>query len=85
MIKVSLNERHPAHGACRWAGPGGESGVGRPASLLRQDLVAGFADVTFTAPTGQTTLLRLSIVAERVSGTWSISLYHAAAPAVTAP
>jgi uncharacterized protein (TIGR02246 family) len=45
---------------------------------LREDIVAGFADVAFTAPTGETSPMRLSVVAERIAGTWSISQYHAA-------
>ena len=47
--------------------------------LLSENIAVGFADVTFTAPTGQTTPLRLSITAEQIAGTWLIRQYHAAA------
>lgn len=47
-------------------------------NLLHENIVTGFADVTFTASTGETTLLRVSFVAERIADTWSIRHYHAA-------
>ncbi|MEV6925343.1 SDR family NAD(P)-dependent oxidoreductase [Dactylosporangium sp. NPDC051485] len=47
-------------------------------NLLRENIITGFADVTFTASTRETTQLRLSIVAKRSANTWSISHYHAA-------
>ncbi|WP_433356978.1 YybH family protein [Microtetraspora malaysiensis] len=42
-------------------------------------IVGGFADVTFTARTGETFPIRLSVVAQRFEGTWLIRQYHAAA------
>lgn len=51
------------------------------ASRLGEDMVAGFADVTFTNPTGEPRPVRLSIVAQRVMGAWRIRQYHAAAHA----
>ncbi|MGW0803423.1 nuclear transport factor 2 family protein [Nonomuraea sp. NPDC002799] len=48
------------------------------AALLGQTIVHGFADVTFTAPTGDVHPVRLSIVAERAADTWLIHQYHAA-------
>ncbi len=47
---------------------------------LRENIVTGIADVDFSIPEDKDVLLRLSIVAERVAGTWSIRHYHAAAP-----
>ncbi|MFI0421093.1 hypothetical protein [Spongiactinospora sp. 9N601] len=47
---------------------------------LHDEIAAGFADVTFTAPTGDTIPVRLSVVAQRVEGTWLIRQYHAADP-----
>jgi uncharacterized protein (TIGR02246 family) len=41
-------------------------------------IVHGFADATFTAPTGDAHLIRLSIVAEQQQGIWLIRHYHAA-------
>ncbi len=49
------------------------------ARRLSECVVAGFADVTFTAPTEAPGPIRLSIVAQRVDGTWRIRQYHAAA------
>ncbi|MFF6984031.1 SgcJ/EcaC family oxidoreductase [Streptomyces sp. NPDC008343] len=40
--------------------------------------VAGFADVTFTSPTGITTAARLSVTAQFITGAWRIRQYHAA-------
>jgi uncharacterized protein (TIGR02246 family) len=51
---------------------------------LRENIVTGIADVTFTTSEGDAMVLRLSIVAEHVAGTWSIRHYHAAAPMTTA-
>ncbi|MDR8409847.1 SgcJ/EcaC family oxidoreductase [Nonomuraea sp. 3-1Str] len=48
------------------------------AARLEQAVVHGFAEVTFTAPTGDTHLVRLSVVAEQAGGTWLIHQYHAA-------
>ncbi|GAA2451243.1 hypothetical protein GCM10010191_81640 [Actinomadura vinacea] len=48
--------------------------------LLSENIVTGFADVTCTAPTGETTPLRISVTAEQIGGTWLIRQYHAAAP-----
>ncbi|SDM75380.1 SgcJ/EcaC family oxidoreductase [Nonomuraea jiangxiensis] len=45
---------------------------------LSEGIVIGFSDVTFTARTGETRPIRLSIVAEQVEGTWLIRQYHAA-------
>ncbi|MBE1537981.1 nuclear transport factor 2 family protein [Actinomadura algeriensis] len=42
-------------------------------------IAGGFADVTFTARTGETFPIRLSVVAQRLDGdTWRIRQYHAA-------
>ncbi|GLW11289.1 hypothetical protein Misp01_64170 [Microtetraspora sp. NBRC 13810] len=49
------------------------------AHRLHEGIVGGFADVTFTAPTGETTPIRLSVVARRSGGGWLIRQYHAAA------
>lgn len=49
------------------------------ANRLGEGIVYGFADVTFTALTGETFPIRLSIVAQRVENTWLIRQYHAAA------
>ncbi|MFF4777123.1 nuclear transport factor 2 family protein [Microtetraspora fusca] len=49
------------------------------ANLLCDGIVGGFADVTFTARTGETFPIRLSAVAQRLEGTWRICQYHAAA------
>jgi uncharacterized protein (TIGR02246 family) len=48
------------------------------AAQLDQAIVHGFAEVTFTAPTGDIHLVRLSIVAEQADETWLIHQYHAA-------
>ncbi|WP_326822010.1 nuclear transport factor 2 family protein [Streptosporangium sp. NBC_01756] len=45
---------------------------------LGEGTVGGFADVTFTARTGETHPVRLSIVAERARDGWLIRQYHAA-------
>lgn len=45
---------------------------------LGEGLVGGFADVTFTASTGESQPVRLSIVAQYVEGTWRIRQYYAA-------
>ncbi|RBQ21061.1 hypothetical protein DP939_08395 [Spongiactinospora rosea] len=47
---------------------------------LHDGIAAGFANVTFTAPTGNTVSVRLSIVAQRVGDIWLIRQYHAAGP-----
>jgi hypothetical protein len=47
--------------------------------LRANPLSDGFADVTFTARTGETFPIRLSVVAQRFEGTWLIRQYHAAA------
>jgi uncharacterized protein (TIGR02246 family) len=47
--------------------------------LLSENILTGFVDVTFTAPTGKTTPLRLSVTAEQIGGNWLIRQYHAAA------
>ncbi|MFI6887297.1 nuclear transport factor 2 family protein [Streptosporangium canum] len=44
---------------------------------LCEGMVGGFAEVTFTARTGETYPILLSVVAQRVAGTWLISQYHA--------
>lgn len=44
---------------------------------LSDTLVSGFAEVTFTAPTGKDRTVRLSLVAERLEETWLIRQYHA--------
>lgn len=44
---------------------------------LSQETVHGFAEVTFTAPTGDVHLICLSIVAKRAGGIWLIHQYHA--------
>lgn len=49
------------------------------ANPLCDGIVSGFADVTFTAHTGETFPIRLSVVAQRFEGTWLIRQYHAAA------
>ncbi|MEU1728198.1 nuclear transport factor 2 family protein [Nonomuraea sp. NPDC005692] len=49
---------------------------------LSQETVHGFAEVAFTAPTGDVHLIRLSIVAERTGGIWLIHQYHASTPHV---
>ncbi|MEO3867554.1 SgcJ/EcaC family oxidoreductase [Nonomuraea sp. B12E4] len=41
-------------------------------------IVHGLAEVTFTAPTGDVHLVRLSIVAAQAEGRWLIHQYHAA-------
>ncbi|MUN37392.1 SDR family NAD(P)-dependent oxidoreductase [Actinomadura litoris] len=45
---------------------------------LGERLVSGFAEVTFTSPTGEHRPVRLSVVAENHDGTWLIRQYHAA-------
>ncbi|MEV4001334.1 SDR family NAD(P)-dependent oxidoreductase [Actinomadura sp. NPDC049753] len=45
---------------------------------LSERLVSGFAEVTFTAPTGEERPVRLSIVAEHRGDAWLIRQYHAA-------
>jgi hypothetical protein len=45
---------------------------------LGQVIVSGFTDVDFTGCTGEVHLIRLSVVAECVEGTWLIRQYHAA-------
>jgi hypothetical protein len=49
------------------------------ANPLCDGIVDGFADVTFTARTGETFPIRLSVVAQRFEDTWRICHYHAAA------
>ncbi|GAA4967785.1 hypothetical protein HD597_003732 [Nonomuraea thailandensis] len=49
------------------------------ANPLCDAIVCGFADVTFTARTGETFPIRLSVVAQRFEDTWRICHYHAAA------
>ncbi|MDA0636469.1 YybH family protein [Nonomuraea sp. CA-218870] len=44
---------------------------------LSQETVHGFAEVTFTAATGDVHLICLSIVAKRAGGVWLIHQYHA--------
>ncbi|MER5324565.1 nuclear transport factor 2 family protein [Streptosporangium roseum] len=44
---------------------------------LCEGMVGGFAEVTFTARTGATYPIRLSIVAQRAGDTWLIRQYHA--------
>jgi len=44
---------------------------------LSQETVHGFAEVTFTGPTGDVHLICLSIVAKRAGGIWLIHQYHA--------
>ncbi|MEV4248252.1 nuclear transport factor 2 family protein [Streptosporangium canum] len=44
---------------------------------LCEGMVGGFAEVTFTARTGETYPIRLSVVAQRVEGAWLIRQYHA--------
>ncbi|MGI5207411.1 SDR family NAD(P)-dependent oxidoreductase [Spirillospora sp. CA-108201] len=46
---------------------------------LSERLVSGFAEVTFTAPTGEVRRVRLSVVAENREDAWLIRQYHAAA------
>ena len=48
------------------------------AAQLGRAIVGGFADVAFTAPTGEVHPARLSIVAKREEHTWLIQQYHAA-------
>ncbi|MCP2169094.1 SDR family NAD(P)-dependent oxidoreductase [Goodfellowiella coeruleoviolacea] len=48
------------------------------ANRLAEGLVGGFADVTFTPATGEPRSIRLSVVAQRIEGTWRIRQYHAA-------
>ncbi|MEU9841934.1 SDR family NAD(P)-dependent oxidoreductase [Actinomadura sp. NPDC048032] len=45
---------------------------------LGERLVSGFAEVTFTAPTGEDRSVRLSVVAEQRDDAWLIRQYHAA-------
>ncbi|WP_052424076.1 YybH family protein [Nonomuraea candida] len=47
------------------------------AGRLSQDTVHGFAQVTFTAPTGDLHPVRLSVVAKQADGGWLIHQYHA--------
>lgn len=49
------------------------------ANPLGDAIVGGFADVTFTARTGEPFPVRLSVVAQRFEDTWRIRQYHAAA------
>ncbi|GGV29987.1 hypothetical protein GCM10010182_61300 [Actinomadura cremea] len=49
------------------------------ANPLCDGIVGGFVDVTFTARTGDTFPIRLSVVAQRFESTWRICQYHAAA------
>ena len=49
------------------------------ADQLGEGIVGGFADMTFTAPAGETTRVRLSVVAHRFHDTWLIRQYHATA------
>ncbi|MFI6922170.1 nuclear transport factor 2 family protein [Nonomuraea spiralis] len=49
------------------------------ANPLCDGVVSGFADVTFTARTGDIFPIRLSVVARRFEHTWRICHYHAAA------
>ncbi|MEO3830149.1 nuclear transport factor 2 family protein [Actinomadura sp. B10D3] len=49
------------------------------ATWLGDRIVGGFADVTFTARTGETFPIRLSVVAQHFEDTWRICQYHAAA------
>ncbi|WP_049557066.1 YybH family protein [Nonomuraea sp. SBT364] len=46
---------------------------------LSQEIVHGFAEVAFTAPSGDVNLICLSVVAERAAGRWLIHQYHVAA------
>jgi uncharacterized protein (TIGR02246 family) len=48
------------------------------AAPLGQVVVHGFAEVTFTAPTGDIHPICLSIVAKQAEGAWLIHQYHAA-------
>jgi uncharacterized protein (TIGR02246 family) len=48
-------------------------------NALNEGIVAGFADVTFTALTGECFPIRLSVVAQHsAEGAWLIRQYHAA-------
>ncbi|WP_433434822.1 YybH family protein [Nonomuraea sp. CA-141351] len=48
------------------------------AAQLSQAIVHGFAEVTFTAPTGDIHLVCLSIVTQQAESAWLIHQYHAA-------
>lgn len=46
---------------------------------LCDGIVGGFADVIFTARTGVTFPIRLSVIAQRFEDTWRTCHHHAAA------